>query len=1013
MHTKFTLYGKVLVRLIAVFLLIGKNVEAQDLTPWTNGKFGQEWIDYSKKYVRIGVPANGVYKLAVNLLPGDFPKDDPSKFQLWHRGQEVAIISATSSEIVFYGEKNDGASDGLLYRPTAEARTNIYSSLFSDIGSYILTYNVAGKRSETLNGTSYSGDPAAYHYQKLVKTFNNQFSFGTLTTEPAPLNNSFYEIQNSWVGRTIKGSGGSDESSKFDDSFQMTNWASDATEKPTIQTTIIGMHYGVHKLNISVGKTNANHTEILGTLNFSGLDSKSLVTASIPNASLNSTGGIFRVRSTTIAGESNDWTAVANYVLTYPQLTDMSGIGVAYFNFKPSSQAVHLGIANAESDVVLYNISNIDEPKIVTGINIGGTFHAGVTGNAIDELNLLAIRPSEIKAVDPIDITPITLQPYAAFPTVSDPLSAISPGSYDYLIVTATPFLEEAKNYAMYRNSSTGGSFRVAVFEIKSLYAQFNYGEPSGLAIKRFADYMLKDGIRSKHNLLLIGNSVSTPDGSAVRLKKEMPDEVPTIGDPGSDNLLVSGIHGMDENVPAIPIGRIPALSAPGSGSPDPTRVANYLAKIKIYESPVGDKSWRKNLIHLVGAKTGELEAFSGYLNDLIPIAKTLDASKPIQTLTTTGTSSAVQPANITTQINSGTGMVAYYGHGSWNQTQLNIGNITKANNSLSSSDVDFNNFSNQGGVYNTEENNEKFPFMYFNGCGVGNAFSGRNSTYIALASDWLLAPKRGAIAIIASSFNSYPAPTKDYLIDLYREIFAKTDAQRNSIGHIRDDVAKKIVEGNSGARVMAVDPYYIANIHQANLFGDPALRILLTSDVPALPVEFADVKVNLNLNKTVQIQWKTSWEKSNGYFVIERSSDARKFVALGSIEGKGTISSLSSYTYLDYNPNIGLNYYRIKQVDKGGELVGYSYSRVVSVDNPTDGDDEIRVFPNPSSSSISIELMTSSTIKSWSFVNVKGAVLKRGAETSISLEGLPSGEYLLNVITKDGQVYQKKVMKR
>jgi len=164
---------------------------------------------------------------------------------------------------------------------------------------------------------------------------------------------------------------------------------------------------------------------------------------------------------------------------------------------------------------------------------------------------------------------------------------------------------------------------------------------------------------------------VTTPDVPSVpRLRKEMPGEVPSIGDPGSDFLLVAGVHGLGEDVPAIPVGRISALSGPAAGiSADPKSVANYLDKVKKYESPTGDLSWRKKLIHLDGGKTGETFT-RDYLDPLIPIARSRDNSKPIETLGTTGLTSVVRPANITDQVNSGTGMITYYGHGLSNLTQ-------------------------------------------------------------------------------------------------------------------------------------------------------------------------------------------------------------------------------------------------------------------------------------------------------------------------------------------------------
>ena len=60
--------------------------------------------------------------------------------------------------------------------------------------------------------------------------------------------------------------------------------------------------------------------------------------------------------------------------------------------------------------------------------------------------------------------------------------------------------------------------------------------------------------------------------------------------------------------------------------------------------------------------------------------------------------------------------MITYYGHGSPNETLLNVGLVSKPSGPT-------NNYSSTGDTYS----NKKYPIMYFNGCGVGNLFS-RNS---------------------------------------------------------------------------------------------------------------------------------------------------------------------------------------------------------------------------------------------------------------------------------------------
>lgn len=983
---------------------------SDSMAQWS-GTYGNGWIDYSKPHYRIGIKTKGLHKLPFTLLPTEFKTSADGNYQLFHRGVQVNII-VEGDGIIFYGEPNDGESDKWLFRPGPEARVNPYVSFFSDEGSYILTYGQNPKRmTPAVDGTSLTGNPEPYHFQKFIKTYNNQFSYSSVTVVvPEALNNCFFEKRNTYVSSTMTTTPTSSVpgTSQLDETLTLVNWASSAPVLPTLEVMMNGFSSDNHSIDFTVGKTDSDgsHATALHTLSFSGINAEKTPVFDIPKENLNNTGGVLRSKTKV----SGDFTAQTYYILTYPQLSSMSGLTSLFMNFKASpsesSGPIQVGITNAESDVVLYNITDPHNPRVVSGTLSNGTYYAMVGRVQNEELRLLAARPSAISAVTADMITDVALRPSHAYPSLASQSAPVDPGAYDYLIITTTPFLSEADNYAKYRNSTDGGSYRTAVFEIKSLYNQFNYGEPSPVAIKRFVDYMLTKGIRVRHNLLLIGNSVTAPDVPTVRrLVKEMPMEVPSIGDPASDFLLVAGLHGLGQDIPAIPVGRIPAVAAPsGGGTANPNEIGYYLAKVKKYESASGDLSWRNNLIHLDGGKENETFTTS-YLDPLIPIARTLDSNKPIETLGTIGVSSSIRPSNITDRINNGTGMITYYGHGGYNFTQFNIGLITKP-------DSPTNDFTSTGGQYNSSASNDKFPFIYFNGCGVGNAFQSRNPASTALASDWILAENRGAIAIIGSSFNSFATPTGTYLKILYDEIFTKTDEARKTIGQIKNDVAKKIASGNFTRRTSATaDAYDLNNLHIANLFGDPALRILATSALPPvpLPVAFSFIGAVANGNDNITVNWKTAWEKDNSYFVIQRSPNAVDFIDIGVLDGRGTITEQTSYSFVDIKPLSGINYYRVGQVDRdAGSPQGFS--RTVTVNWKSD--EWLTVSPNPASHFVDLTLDGSHKLKTWKLYDIQGKKIKEGLLKTVSLDGLVPGDYIIEMEMTNNEVYSKKIVK-
>ena len=92
--------------------------------------YGNEWIDYSKSYVKIKVTKDGLHRVSygnIENIPGIDLKDDlgnqitANQFTLYNKGQVVPYhysdINTTNANgyIEFYGEKNDGEFDTQLY----------------------------------------------------------------------------------------------------------------------------------------------------------------------------------------------------------------------------------------------------------------------------------------------------------------------------------------------------------------------------------------------------------------------------------------------------------------------------------------------------------------------------------------------------------------------------------------------------------------------------------------------------------------------------------------------------------------------------------------------------------------------------------------------------------------------------------------------------------------------------------------------------------------------------------
>ncbi len=110
------------------------------------------------------------------------------------------------------------------------------------------------------------------------------------------------------------------------------------------------------------------------------------------------------------------------------------------------------------------------------------------------------------------------------------------------------------------------------------------------------------------------------------------------------------------------------------------------------------------------------------------------------------------------------------------------------------------------------------------------------------------------------------------------------------------------------------------------------------------LPVQFISFEAKL-VENIVEIKWKTGGENNNNYFTIEKSQDGISFEEFKRVKGAGNSNSVNNYAATDYNPNIGVTYYRIKQTDMDGKS---GYSSIVIVKFYQQQQVIMEIFPNP-----------------------------------------------------------------
>ncbi|MBK9592325.1 MAG: T9SS type A sorting domain-containing protein [Crocinitomicaceae bacterium] len=163
------------------------------------------------------------------------------------------------------------------------------------------------------------------------------------------------------------------------------------------------------------------------------------------------------------------------------------------------------------------------------------------------------------------------------------------------------------------------------------------------------------------------------------------------------------------------------------------------------------------------------------------------------------------------------------------------------------------------------------------------------------------------------------------------------------------------------------------------------------------LPVELVLFDAISDDNKTVNIFWQTKSEINSDFFEVEHSRDGSDWSVIAKEEGAGNSSLILDYRVVHQTPNIGANYYRLKEVDLDG-VVAYSVIRFVSISNLN-----FTLYPNPSYDSFTI----SNSAGGFAYLKVYNSMGQlvmfndfeadsQQAKRTFNLEDFPAGIYFV-----------------
>jgi len=183
-----------------------------------------------------------------------------------------------------------------------------------------------------------------------------------------------------------------------------------------------------------------------------------------------------------------------------------------------------------------------------------------------------------------------------------------------------------------------------------------------------------------------------------------------------------------------------------------------------------------------------------------------------------------------------------------------------------------------------------------------------------------------------------------------------------------------------------------------------------------ALPVEFVNFGAKPFRNN-ILLDWEVASQLNNEAFVIERkNSTDNEFLSIGRVEGEGSSSEYSKYSYIDQNVEPGvMYYYRLKQIDFDGN---FDYSEIRSAKIEDNARTQISVFPNPANDKVTIEYRgeTTSAVELGLFSITGQMVLSEkinigdSHKVELNIDFLENGIYLLQSKV-DGEIITKKLI--
>jgi len=164
----------------------------------------------------------------------------------------------------------------------------------------------------------------------------------------------------------------------------------------------------------------------------------------------------------------------------------------------------------------------------------------------------------------------------------------------------------------------------------------------------------------------------------------------------------------------------------------------------------------------------------------------------------------------------------------------------------------------------------------------------------------------------------------------------------------------------------------------------------------------------------TAQLKWATTEETNADRFDIERSLNTKNWSSIGEKAAAGESKVLLNYSFTDITPLNGINYYRLKMIDRvtNGKEATFAYSSIKSVKFEI-MTKLLTIYPNPVSDILYLKDVDFKNVKEVNMMNINGVSVYKStsATAGIRVGFLSNGIYLMKVTKTDGTLSTHKVV--